>query len=196
MRTTLASRASRASRRRRHPRPSRESRPSSPSPVALRARRRVTASPSSRSVRTRRRLSRRVHGSLEVLQESDDVSFIRGYAAALRGLLSSGAVVLGSGSLAVSSSSPPLVTLQSCFFFDCLSWFGVLRRGPAPQRLRVSCSSCLCFVHASLRAFGFSTGSRSLRLSTTTLYRNISHRAGRTHRSIITWFDTFRILLF
>ena len=90
--------------------------------------------------------SRRVHGSLEVLQESDDVSFIRGYAAALRGLLSSGAVVLGSGSLAVSSSSPPLVTLQSCFFFDCLSWFGVLRRGPAPQRLRVSCSSCLCLL--------------------------------------------------
>ena len=115
MRTTLASRASRASRRRRHPRPGRESRPSSPSSVAV-----ARASPGHRvslisfgsnassPFASRPRLTRRPPGVRRCVLHSR----LRRRS---RGLLSSGAVVLGSGSLAVSSSSPPLVTLQSCF---------------------------------------------------------------------------------
>lgn len=36
---------------------------------------------------------------------------------------------------------PPSCNAPELFFFDCLSWFGVLRRGSAPQRLRFYCSS-------------------------------------------------------
>ena len=102
------------------------------------ARRRVPVTPSSRSVRTRRRLSRRVHGSLEVLQESDDVSSIRGYCRRASRFVVIFAVVLGSGSADRRQFLSPSCNAPELFFFDCLSWFGVLRRGPAPDhRLRV-----------------------------------------------------------